>query len=44
MRSYLEIVNELTDAIESDNIDTNDKAKLNKLLDELTNVLWKYSD
>lgn len=44
MRSYLEILNELADTVESDAIPKEDKAKIQKQLQVLFNLLWKYSD
>lgn len=43
MNSYLEILNELMEAIETDNIPKADKEKLINLIHQLGDLLWKYS-
>lgn len=44
MRSYLEIIKELTNTVRSDNIPNADRAKINNLIQQLMDLLWKYSD
>lgn len=44
MRSYLEIIEELSQTVESDIIPDGDKAKIKALITKLFNLLWKYSD
>ncbi len=44
MRSYVDILNELTDTVESDAIPKEDKFEIQKQLQVLFNLLWKYSD
>ena len=44
MRSYVDILNELADTVESDAIPNEDKAEIQKQLQVLFNLLWKYSD
>ena len=44
MRSYLEILNEIKETIDTDIIPSEDKEKINKAVENLFNLLWKYSD
>ena len=44
MNSYLEILNELMETIETDSIPTADKKKIINLIYQLRDWLWKYSD
>lgn len=44
MRSYLEIIKELSQTVESDVIPDGDKAKIKALISQLLNLLFKYSD
>lgn len=45
MRSYLEVLNELRETMESDVcMPESDKAKADKLLRQVFDLLWKYSD
>lgn len=44
MPSYIEMLNELADAVESDAIPNEDKAEIQKQLQVLFILLWKYSD
>ena len=44
MRCYLEIIKELTNTVRSDNIQNADRAKINNLIQQLMDLLWKYSD
>ena len=44
MNSYLEILNELMEAIETDNIPKADKEKIINLSHQLRDGLWRYSD
>lgn len=43
MNSYLEILNELMEAIETDSIPKADKEKIINLIYQLGDLLWKYS-
>ena len=43
MRSYLEILNELQEAIDTDSIIPQDKKKIDNLLKQLFDLLWEYS-
>ena len=44
MESYLEILDKLADAVESDAIPNEDKFKIQKQLQVLFDLLWKYSN
>lgn len=44
MRSYLEVITELADTVESDNIPEKDKAEINLHIQQLMGLLLKYSD
>lgn len=44
MRSYLEILNELKETLDSDIIPKKEKERINRLLEQLLELLWKYSD
>jgi hypothetical protein len=44
MRSYLEIIKELSNTVGSDNIPSSDREKITALIQQLMDVLWKYSD
>jgi hypothetical protein len=44
MRSYLEIIKELSQTVKSDVIPKDDRAKINALISQLLNLLLKYSD
>lgn len=44
MRSYLEIIKELSQTVKSDVIPDGDRAKINVLISQLLNLLLKYSD
>lgn len=44
MRSYLEILNELKETLDSDVIPTKDKEKIDDTLQKLFELLCKYSD
>lgn len=44
MRSYLAILTELKDTVESDSIPERDKAGALQLIDALMKTLWQYSD
>ena len=44
MSSYLEILNELKETIESDTISKEDKEEINDVIQQLFALLWKYSD
>jgi hypothetical protein len=43
MRSYLDILTELRETLDSDNIPEKDKKKIDNLLQKLFEVLYKYS-
>lgn len=43
MRSYLEILNELMETIETDSIPKADEKKIINLIHQLCDLLWKYS-
>jgi hypothetical protein len=44
MRSYLEILNELMETVESDIIPKNEKETIKEQIRALLDTLWKYSD
>ena len=44
MHSYLDILNELKKTVESDIIPKEDKEKIDDTLQQLFELLWKYSD
>ena len=44
MRNYLEIINELMETVVTDNIPEVDKEKINDLIQQLADMIWKYSD
>lgn len=44
MRSYLEILNELRETIEPDSIPESDEIEIYRHLEELFDLLFKYSD
>lgn len=44
MRSYLEILDELKQTVDTDAIPKNDKQKIDKAIQQLFELLWKYSD
>lgn len=44
MRSYLEIINELMETVATGNIPEVDKEKINDLIQQLADMIWKYSD
>ena len=44
MRSYLEIMNELKETLETDNIPKEDKSKIDDVFQQLFELLWKYCD
>ena len=44
MRSYLEIINELMETVATDKIPEVDKEKINDLIQQLADMIWKYSD
>lgn len=44
MRSYLEILNELKETLDTDIIPKADKDKIDDTLQQLFDLLWKYSD
>lgn len=44
MRSYLEIINELMETVATDDIPEVDKEKINDLIQQLADMIWKYSD
>lgn len=44
MRSYLEILNELKETLETDCIPENDKKIIDDTLEKLFDLLWNYSD
>lgn len=44
MRSYLEIIKELSQTVKSDVIPEEDRTKINALISQLLNLLLKYSD
>ena len=44
MRSYLEILNELKETLETDCIPANDKKIIDDTLEKLFDLLWNYSD
>ena len=44
MRSYLEILNELMEVVETDSMHESDKIEAYFHIDELFELLWKYSD
>ena len=43
MRSYLEILNELKETLDTDIIPKEDKDKIDDALQQLHDLLWKYS-
>ena len=43
MRSYLEILKELHEIVDSDIIPAEEKAKIKQKIQELLDMLWKYS-
>ena len=43
MRSYLEVLNELKEMLETDIISEEDKAKIEDITQQLFELLWKYS-
>ena len=43
MRSYLEILNELYKTVDSDIIPAEEKAEIKNQIQELLDMLWKYS-
>ena len=43
MRSYLEILNELYKTVDSDIIPAEEKEKIKQNIQELLDMLWKYS-
>ena len=44
MRSYLEILNELKETLETDNIPKKDKSIIDDKIQELFDMLWEYSN
>lgn len=42
-RTYLDIINELYEMINTDNINKEDKEEIESALENLHNMLWKYS-
>lgn len=44
MRSYLEILNELMETVETDIIPYNEKKTIKKQIRALFDLLWKYSN
>lgn len=44
MRSYLEILNELMESVETDSIPKTEKEHIKEKMRELLDLLWKYSD
>lgn len=42
-KTYLEMLNELCEMIETDNIPKKDKDKIIVMIKELHEILWKYS-
>ena len=44
MRSYLEIIKELSQTVKADTIPEEDRAKINALISQLLNLLLKYLD
>lgn len=44
MRSYLEILNELKETLKTDVIPKDDEQKIDEILQQLFELLWKYSD
>lgn len=43
MRSYLEIIKELQETVNTDTIPYDDKVKIDKKIQELMDMLWVYS-
>lgn len=43
MRSYLDILNELMEAVESDVMPDEDKQRIKEKLQNLLDLLWQYS-
>lgn len=43
MRSYLEILKELKKTLDADIIPNEDRSKIDDMLQQLLNLLWKYS-
>lgn len=44
MRSYLEILNELKETVDTDCIPEDDKKEIDNTLNKLFDLLWNYSD
>lgn len=44
MRSYIEILKELQQTVDSDSLPTEERMNINKIIMHLVNLLWQWSD